>query len=249
MSILAFPEPKLAMTAGAQTEASRRPNWSRIAAVATTRLEPSGSYDWGPSHFRFAAGNPRLCRSAHTWASHATTADRLTCCSIQVTARALAAASPLNGGLVPAWLPAGGCGDGPCRARMSVAPPATATSRIEVRTAAARQRDRARPMPRRAGCCVAAGCCAAVGWAPFRPSSLPFRGPGTAAGPRGTGDALSSVGRAGAIGGSGPASRAPAAASSLSAPRADGLMAGSLLRQRRTIEPSGSGSHPTVGSE
>ena len=57
-----------------------------MVAVATTRSEPSGSFEPGPSVSRFAVGKPLLARSAHTCESHDTTAARLTCCSIQVTA-------------------------------------------------------------------------------------------------------------------------------------------------------------------
>src|SRR6266568_1027810 len=96
MSILAVPEPKLAIMAGAYTEASRLPYWARMGAVATTRAEPSGSFDVGPSVNRFADGKPALTRSAHTWGSHDTTAARLTCPRIQVMASVLVAASAVS---------------------------------------------------------------------------------------------------------------------------------------------------------
>ena len=76
MSIRALPVPKLARIAGAQT-ARRLPNWFRIAAVATTRLEPMGSFDPVPSGIRFEDGKPLWARSPHTRASHATNAAGL----------------------------------------------------------------------------------------------------------------------------------------------------------------------------
>src|SRR5262252_7548076 len=92
MSILVFPVPKLAMMAGAYTEARRLPNWFRTVAVATTRSEPRGSFDAGPSGNRFEDGM-LLARSLHIWASHDTTAAGLAWCSIQLIACVLAAAS------------------------------------------------------------------------------------------------------------------------------------------------------------
>src|SRR5580704_16456926 len=98
------------MMAGAQTEASRSWNWARTAAVSTTRSAPSGSLDWGPNFSRLAPGNPLLSSSAYTWASHPTTAARLTSRITQVTAWVLTAASVSDGGLVPGWRPVGCAG-------------------------------------------------------------------------------------------------------------------------------------------
>src|SRR5713101_1799649 len=167
MSILAFPGPKLAITAGAYTEASRPPNWARTSAVATSRSEPRGSFDMGPSCNRFADGKPLLARSPHTWESHDTTAARLTWCRIQVMACVLAAASAASSWLIPAWPPAGRSDDAPRWERVNASPPAPATSRITVRSAAARQRHPDRGLDARPP--------------PVRPSRLPRRGSGDAA--------------------------------------------------------------------
>src|SRR6266487_3511597 len=195
-----------------------------MAAVATTRSEPSGSVDRGPSVNRFAGGKPLPARSVHTWGSHDTTAARLTCCRIQVTARFLAAAPAASCWLVPAWLPAGRPVGAPRKVRASPSPPAPATTEIEVRTAAARQRHQRRPLPRRAG--------RSLDPAQAPPSLVPCGGSGVEADARGELDVSSSVASVEAIGGSGPVSRTPAATSSLSTSRAEGLRAGALLRQR-----------------
>src|SRR5580700_7125047 len=101
------------MMAGAQTEASRSWNWALTAAVSTSRLAPSGSLDWGPNFSRLAPGNPLLSSSAYTWASHPTTAARLTSRITQVTAWFLTAASVSSDGLVPGWLAVICLGDAP----------------------------------------------------------------------------------------------------------------------------------------
>src|SRR5258708_4107877 len=146
MSILAFPEPKLAMTAGASTAASRTPNWARTSAVATTRSEPRGSLDMVPSCNRFADGKPLLARSAHTRESHDTTAARLTWCSIQVMACFLAAASAASSWLIPARPPGGRSGDAPRREWVDASPTAPATSTIQIRSAEVLQRHPAHPI-------------------------------------------------------------------------------------------------------
>src|SRR5215472_1656697 len=244
MSILVFPVPKLAMMAGAYTEARRLPNWLRTVAVATTRSEPRGSFDAGPSGNRFEDGKPLLTRSAHSWASHDTTAAGLTWCSIQVIAPVLAAASAASSWLIPAWLPTSRSDTALRPERLNASPPAPATSKIAARSTAARRRRRqARPLPRRVGRSLDARR------PTIRPSPSPRGGSGGTADARCELDVSSSVARAETTGGIGPANRAPAATSSASAPRADGLAAGSLLRQRRTSEPSGSGSLPTFGSD
>ena len=71
-SIRAAPEPKLAITAGAYTLASRAPNWPRKAGVATTMSEPSGSAAAVPSTSSLAAATPLACSAAHIAGSHAT---------------------------------------------------------------------------------------------------------------------------------------------------------------------------------
>src|ERR1700746_1804251 len=200
--------------AGAQTP-RRLPNWFRIALVATTRLEPGGSLDAGHSGIRSEDGKPLLARSPHPRASHATKAAGLAWCSIQLMARALAAASGANW-LIRAWLRVGRSSDGPRWERMSASPPAPATSRMKANSAAGRQRRDLRPFSRRLHRSLDAGP------PPIRPSSLPARGWGGGVGARPAGGGFPSVSRADAIDGIGPTSRAPAATSSLSAVRADG---------------------------
>ena len=126
---------------------------------------------------------------------------------------------------------------------MSASPPAPATSRIEVRTAAVRERHQAPPLTCRADRGLDPGP------APIPPRPVPSGVSGGAADVPVERDVSSSAAGAGATGGSGPTGRAPAASSSLRASRADGLAAGFLLRQRWTRKPSGSGSlaHGGVG--
>src|ERR1700733_2121565 len=82
MSIRAGPEPKLAITTGAYTLASRAPNWLRRAGVATTRSDPSGSDAVGPSTSSLPAATPLACSAAHMAGSQATIALALTCPAI-----------------------------------------------------------------------------------------------------------------------------------------------------------------------
>ena len=82
MSIRAAPEPKLAMTTGAYTLASRAPNWLRRAGVATTRSDPSGSDAEVPSTSSLPAATPLACSAAHMAGSQATIALGLTCPAI-----------------------------------------------------------------------------------------------------------------------------------------------------------------------
>ena len=91
MSIRAAPEPKLAMTTGAYTLASRAPNWLRRAGVATTRSDPSGSDADVPSASSLPAATPLACSAAHMAGSQATIALGLTCPAIHCAALALAA--------------------------------------------------------------------------------------------------------------------------------------------------------------
>src|ERR1700722_16281337 len=93
MSILAAPEPKLAMTTGAYTLARRAPNWLRRAGVATTRSDPSGSDADGPSASSLPAATPLACSAAHIAGSQATIALGLTCPPIHRAAAVLAAAA------------------------------------------------------------------------------------------------------------------------------------------------------------
>src|SRR5580692_12271746 len=93
MSIRAGPEPKLAMTTGAYTLASRAPNWLRRAGVATTRSDPSGSDAEVPSTSSLPAATPLACSAAHMAGSQATTALVLTCPAIHRAAVVLAAAA------------------------------------------------------------------------------------------------------------------------------------------------------------
>src|SRR5580700_2139323 len=239
MAILDFPVPKLARRAGPYRP-RRGPNWFRTVAVATSRVEPRGSFDPGPSCDTCEGGKPLLTRSAHTWASHDTIAAGLTWFSIQLIACVLAVAAAASGLI---WLPVSCSGDAPRRERVNATPPAPAASMIKVNSTAARQRRDARPFARRLRRGPDAGSPA------IRPSVLPTRGSGSTASTCSELIVFSSVSRADATGGIGPMSRAPAATSSLSASRADGLTAGSLLRQRWTREPSGSGSLPTFGAE
>ncbi len=91
MSIRAVPEPKLAMTTGAYTLASRAPNWLRRAGVATTRSDPSGSDADVPSASNLPAPTPLPCSAAHMAGSQATIALGLTCPAIHCAALDLAA--------------------------------------------------------------------------------------------------------------------------------------------------------------
>jgi hypothetical protein len=91
MSIRAAPEPKLAITTGAYTLASRAPNWLRRAGVATTRSDPSGSDADVPSISSLPAATPLACSAAHIAGSQATIALGLTCPAIHPAAVVLAA--------------------------------------------------------------------------------------------------------------------------------------------------------------
>src|ERR1700678_899405 len=91
MSIRAAPEPKLAMTTGAYTLASRAPNWLLRAGVATTRSDPSGSPADVASTSSRPALTPLACSAAHMAGSQATIASGLTCVAIQSAAEVLAA--------------------------------------------------------------------------------------------------------------------------------------------------------------
>ena len=91
MSIRAAPEPKLAMTTGAYTLASRAPNWLRRAGVATTRSDPSGSLADVPSTSSRPAPTPLACSAAHMAGSQATIASGLTCAAIHRAAEVLVA--------------------------------------------------------------------------------------------------------------------------------------------------------------
>src|SRR5580658_306537 len=184
-----------------------------MVAVATTRLEPRGSFDPGPSVNRVEDEKPSLARSPHTWVSHDTIAAELTWCSIQVMAAFLAAASAASSWLTGTERPASRS-DVARRGRLN-ASPTPATSTIAARSTGVRRRHRVRPRLRRADRGLNA---AADAGRELDVSSSVAR-------------ALS-VARAEAMGGIGPTSRAPAATSSPSTPRADGLAAGSLLRQR-----------------
>src|SRR5271154_2980474 len=90
MSIRAAPEPKLAMTRGAYTPASRAPNWLRRAGVATTRSDPSGSDAEGPRTGSLPAATPLACSAAHIAGSQATIALGLTCPATHPAAEVLA---------------------------------------------------------------------------------------------------------------------------------------------------------------
>src|ERR1700679_4283823 len=91
MSIRAAPEPKLAITTGAYTLASRAPNWLRRAGVATTRSDPRGSDADVPSTSSLLAATPLACSAAHIAGSQATIALGLTCPAIHREAVVLAA--------------------------------------------------------------------------------------------------------------------------------------------------------------
>src|ERR1700722_6903192 len=90
MSILAAPEPKLAMATGAYTLASRAPTWLRRAGVATTRSDPSRALTDVPSTSSRPASTPLACSAAHMAGSQATIAFGLTCAAIHRAAEVLA---------------------------------------------------------------------------------------------------------------------------------------------------------------
>src|ERR1700728_1622750 len=121
MSIRAGPEPKLAMTTGAYTPASRAPNWLRRAGVATTRSDPSGSDADVASTSSLPAATPLACSAAHMAGSQATIALGLTCPAIHCAAvgRVIVAAcseTELGGLAVLARLDAAGLAAGVRRA-------------------------------------------------------------------------------------------------------------------------------------
>ena len=122
MSILAFPEPKLAMTAGAQTEASRRPNWARIAGgrnhqVSAARIVRLGSEQL---QVRGREPSPLQIRAYLGIACHdCGPADLLQYpADGPGSSRSLTIERRVGASVAARWR----LGDGPCRARMSVGP-------------------------------------------------------------------------------------------------------------------------------
>src|ERR1700733_10996148 len=123
-----------------------------MVAVATTRVESSGSVDAELSTCRLEDAKPAWDSAAHIWGSHDTPAAELTWFITQVTASALRVASTVSW-LVGVAAAVGRFSDAPPAARgpggkgVSGGPPALAASRIKATRAPARQRDEARPFP------------------------------------------------------------------------------------------------------
>src|SRR5580692_6669549 len=141
MSIRAAPVPKLAITAGAYTLASRAPNMLRRAGVATTRSDPSGSDADVPSTSSLPAATPLACSAAHIAGSQATIALGLTCPAIHPAAVVLAAVAACSETEIcePAALACGRAGEAAVVPTTTTATAAETASTAQATSASSRQ--------------------------------------------------------------------------------------------------------------